>query len=1020
VKLVSDGFFVLRTPALPFEDLATAASDRDALRAWSARPDVEEALSLAAPGLLERVHAWRTSTKPDAGIERALVRYAARMASRSTPQGLLAGASVGTIAETTKLEIDARSTWQRSARVELSVIERARDALLRDPGTRARLTFQTSSGIYRVTNRLRAFVRRAGTGPRRFDLAEVDASEELDILLALAAEPRTREALSIALAERCSGATPEETLPFIDEVIDAQLLAPAIGDALTSSLEPLDELAAHCEGERRTTVENARAALAAPENLHDAMATVASLSPEPRMLRIDLRKPARELALGTEVVKRMREAIVLLADIAPRPKEAWRARFVERFAMRYGERAVPLMEALDDELGIGLDATRPDESELLAGGMPAVSAAVAAMPFGARDAYLLHRLGGLLRDGALVWNLEDRDLRGLHVSDALPLPDAVAFKGSIGAASAEALRRGDFDLVVDGIVGPSGGRLLGRLAGDDSALREALAKHTDAEEAANPDAVFAEIVHVPAGHAGNVLRRPALRRFEIPILARSSVDAEHRIALDDLVVRLRHGVIELWSRRLGRRVLPRLTIAHHHSQAKNLAVYRFLCALQEEGVSSRLRWDWGALESSPFLPRVVRGHIVLSRARWLFDSKDPATASPAALTEWRRRFGAPRYVMLQEADQAIAVDLDNALSVDALLQRARARPYLTLVEMLPAPTDLAVSGPEGRYVHEVIVPFSTRSRAATDARAPSVSVDVAKRSFPPGSEWLYLKAYGGASNLDRVLSESVAPVVRSLLDRSAIDRWFFVRYRDPEHHLRLRLHGDPTRLDRDVRPALESALRDAQRSGLMWRIEGSTYEREVERYGGLAALQIAESVFHADSDAVLALLDGVIEGTGRDPTDVLRWRAALRGIDGILAAFGVEPPSRVAVLRARRDALIAEIGTSPEALRRAGVGYRMRAAELDRIITVPDTPPSPGLASAWEAMAARDAAIAALAPSLLAAVAVQADRVLGSFLHMHVNRVFARSPLEKEIVLYDWLSRAHAARIARRARKSDE
>jgi thiopeptide-type bacteriocin biosynthesis protein len=61
-----------------------------------------------------------------------------------------------------------------------------------------------------------------------------------------------------------------------------------------------------------------------------------------------------------------------------------------------------------------------------------------------------------------------------------------------------------------------------------------------------------------------------------------------------------------------------------------------------------------------------------------------------------------------------------------------------------------------------------------------------QRTFAPGSQWLYLKAYTGTASADRILTDTVGPVIDGLLSTGVVDHWFFLRYADPEHHLRLR------------------------------------------------------------------------------------------------------------------------------------------------------------------------------------------------------------------------------------------
>ena len=305
--------------------------------------------------------------------------------------------------------------------------------------------------------------------------------------------------------------------------------------------------------------------------------------------------------------------------------------------------------------------------------------------------------------------------------------------------------------------------------------------------------------------------------------------------------------VVLRSRRLGREVIPRLTTAHNYV-AGGVALYRFLCALQHQDTLSGLGWDWGPLAGAPFLPRVVSGRVVLSRARWNLDRSEVQRLgqlrSPedfAGVQEWRGRRGLPRYAALADDDHELVVDFDNLLSLEALAHQLRGRQEATLVEMFPGPGELWVSGPEGRFVHEIVVPFvksGTSEETPTAAPPPGIATGSVRRRFPPGSEWLYAKLYTGPATADDVLTRLAAPVVRSALGSGAADSWFFIRYADPHGHLRLRLHGPPERLHHEVLPHLQKAADPFLDDGSVWRLQLDTYEREVERYGGAAGVFI--------------------------------------------------------------------------------------------------------------------------------------------------------------------------------------
>src|SRR5262249_36646856 len=126
---------------------------------------------------------------------------------------------------------------------------------------------------------------------------------------------------------------------------------------------------------------------------------------------------------------------------------------------------------------------------------------------------------------------------------------------------------------------------------------------------------------------------------------------------------------------------------------------------------------------------------------------------------------------------------------------------------------------------------------------------------------------------------------------------FFIRYGDPDWHVRLRFHGEPRRLHGEVMPALEAATGPLLEDGRVWRIQVDTYEREVERYGGAAGIELSERLFGADSNAVLRILETLSGDEGADA----RWRLTLRGMDQLLDDLGLPFEGKRAVVTRARE-----------------------------------------------------------------------------------------------------------------------
>jgi thiopeptide-type bacteriocin biosynthesis protein len=742
-----------------------------------------------------------------------------------------------------------------------------------------------------------------------------------------------------------------------------------------------------------------------------------------RLVQVDMVKPAEQVTLGARVVSEIIAAVRLLHRIDRPHGDGALDPFIRAFFDRYQTREVPLVEALDEEIGIGFarsDSPLAEASPLLTG-LPFRPLDEDTQSWTARDAFLLRKLGRALADGVHEIRLDDADLHALTTEDRPPLPDSLHVMATLAATSEQAVARGDFRLFLQGIGGPSGARLFGRFCHTDPALLDFVREHLRAEEARQPGALFAEIVHLPEGRIGNILFRPLLRDYEIPFLGRSAAPAHRQIPVTDLLVSVRGGRVVLRSARLGREVVPRLTTAHNYSW-RSLGLYRFLCALQEQNVAGWVRWDWGPLAAAPFLPRVVSGRLVLSRARWNLDESALRALIQAAdsdsvddLRDWRSRLRLPRHVALVDGDNELVVDLDNILSVTALARQLRGLRGAALVEMFPGPDELCVAGPEGRFVHELVVPLiKTTPSSAPVERARAVGA--VRRRFPPGSEWLYAKLYTGTGTADQVLVQLIDPLVRSALDSGAADRWFFIRYGDPDWHLRVRLHGDPDRLRSEVLPRLQQGAAALLDDGRLWRLQFDTYEREVERYGGDRGIDLAEQIFAADSDAVLRIIGALSGDLGLD----LRWRLALLGMDLLFDDLGLSLAEKRASARRSRDGFGREFRVDGAFRNQVGRRHRTERSNLAALFE-PDPDPGGPLGEGIRALRDRSRRIAPVAGELrrLAEAGGLTEPITdlaASLLHMHVNRLLRSAQRAQELVLYELLDRTYSSRAARQDR----
>lgn len=1078
------GFFVLRTPLLPFDELLGWS---DGLRshtlseqngdntefesAWTAdvqllrirlrdiieRSEIVHALFVASPTLKSGIEHWKSDPDSKKGLqaERAIVRYLERMSSRPTPFGIFAGYSVGQVDcqdITASLNLEKRQAYRTCSRLDFDYLFALTSALRRDPALAKELRYWPNSSLHQVSDAWHYVESRVAGTNRTYHLAKLAADEYLNRVLERARNGATYQGLLEAVLAEASDSevSTAEAEDYVQELISSEVLVSDLVPLLTGR-PPLDDLidqlralpsAAHVSG----TLQSVRSQLAALdtkrigvsqgsyEEIASALSSLPAKFDLERLFQVDMIKPVESAVLGKQVVEELLKGIDLACRIGETAEPEELRLFQEAFSNRYEGALVPILEALDEDMGVGFGRFATDCSPLLAGMKFGGAAGGATTGLSPWHMFLLRKLVERGDAGQRELHLDPSELPAGVGDYRSRLPDTFHISAVLAAASVTALDAGEFDLYLIGGAGPSGARMFGRFCQADPELERCVRGLLNKEESNNPNAIYAEVAYLPEGRLGNVLCRPVLREYEIPYLARSGAPEERQIQLSDLLVGVSGGRITLYSKRLRCEVIPRLSNAHGFWNPALPPVYRFLCSLQHQGGKAVPGFSWGPLENIHCLPRVRLGRLVLSVARWRLSGNEIDELGKVsksqrfrAMQMLRQRRTLPRWVVLYESDNALTADLDNPLSVDALVHVLKRRRQATLAEMFPPPESLCVTGPEGRFQHEINVPFvrrlephATAKQTAWQKQIPIANSIVERgiRTIGPGRDWLYVKLYAGNATLDDVLKAALPSLVHNASTAGSCCRWFFVRYADPHTHLRIRFNGQPNRLQQELMPLIAEAFNPLLAAGRLWKIQFDTYEREIERYGGSQATSIAEDIFFADSEAALEILK-CLEG---DEALDSRWRIALLGADRLLSDCGLGLEAKRIVMERLRDSWHHEFQVNAQTKKQLAAKFRTERRSLEALLGY-SSGDSPELSLAGPIFESRTGRVVPAIRNLHAlkqagVLHVDISDLVTSYVHMHINRLLQGSARLQEVVLYDFLCNLYDARLAReRTRK---
>ncbi len=285
-----------------------------------------------------------------------------------------------------------------------------------------------------------------------------------------------------------------------------------------------------------------------------------------------------------------------------------------------------------------------------------------------------------------------------------------------------------------------------------------------------------------------------------------------------------------------------------------------------------------------------------------------------------------------------------------------------------------------------------------------------KRSFIIGDEWVYYKFYCGARTADRLLTETIGPVADFLIDSLVIDKWFFIRYNDPDQHLRVRYHlksNDKINfLIRKVKESVDEFFEDK----LVWKVQIDTYERELERYGE-ETIELAEEIFFYDTVLVINLLKQI----EIDNSSKLRWLMSLKATDEFLNDFHYDLDEKKQLMFTLKEEFSREFKMD-----------RALKSQLDKKFRKERTSINTMLNGSFDSshnyvmkhIRHRSRNTRKIIQSLQAhfardGVNKRFDDFICSQVHMHNNRLFRSRQRQHELVIYDFLYRYYRSEIAK-------
>ena len=1017
---------VLRIPLYP---LNTSINQKQLL----ANPIIKEAIYIASPSFFSELEKWEReeSKKNPVLIKNALYKYFSRMINRATPFGLFEGCSFIKINnnENKKGNYIIPKKIKRKSKLDTHFLWKLKKHFEQIPVIRQNIKYYSNKSTYSFLNQIRYIEQlEDNRGEIKYQISTVEKSIYLEKILRKAATGKTiSELIEILTHDNIDYKTANY---FINQIIAAKILInelePTITkDYLSTIVQVLSEI-------NNITCQQLKKELLLLEELKNQLVELDNTINNPIAKYENVILKAEELGLKVEkdkffhvdysknipykigipsyLLKEVCETVCLLASIED--KDVGRLNeFKKKIGEIYGDSHVSLLKALDPESGVGFSQGKEEGffSPLLRGINISYKYTRENVYLSAMQQFLLEKA---IR--AKEQNLYTIELKKQNKESAAKPPN---LPKSMSAFFSLFYENNELKVLLAGVYGSNATCLISRFTHLDKNILS-LCKKIIAEEKKSTNKIQADVLHLPEAKAGNLIVHKPFLDYEILCLVQSGVSCEKEIFLSDLFLYMDGEELKLYSKKIQKEIQPIFSSAFNYDLGA-IPLYKFLCTLQTQNKVANLEFDWGHLKQYfSFLPRVSYKNIILSPATWFLKKEDYSELiqkkenSHETIIKWRNKFNIPVEVFLVDRDNTIYVNFSNILGVQVFLAELRKNKteLFELSEVLIKETPFK-NEKNGSYMNEIILPmFNKSSNNRTNEQLAFKQKNVL-RNFSIGSEWVYLKIYCGVKIADTIIRDSLHKMSYSLFSKKTINKWFFIRYADPNFHLRVRfLLSSPKHLahicqlfNEEFHPLIEA--------NIIHKIQLDTYKRELNRYGS-NTMEDNELLFSNDSRMISKLINMIQS----EKEEEFRWLYGMATTNQLLTDFKLSIDEKYELVSQLQLVFEKEFEITKSVRKSISNKFRKKKEIIDTFFNKKIK--NHGYEKIHHIVSEKSNLDQPAIKKILNIYEQRRNEVplfdlLSSLIHMSFNRLFKSEPRKHEMLMYSMLSRFYKSEIGK-------
>ena len=503
--------------------------------------------------------------------------------------------------------------------------------------------------------------------------------------------------------------------------------------------------------------------------------------------------------------------------------------YTHRFIDKYGfERKVQLLEVVDSQKGIGYPEYSKNKRIILNNNEEKIK-------------YMINnKIVKSIFDKKHSINISLSDLKKLKLDIT---------EQNFGSFDLSFYKKDKLELSPLVGIGPSG-RIIGRFL----ELAQISNNYTDiyTPTKTNNNIIDAELLIMPSKfRCGNIVTKQIFNKNQIVL---GSYSKKESIKLQDIYISVTQNK-KLYLYYHGK--LLNIRVSNMLNTRLCPQIYRILLDISNQNsIPDSFTYIYSLIEKYNYVPQINIENVTVFPEKWLINKNILKMKKDTSFEEflnlfrlYAKKYKIPKFFYLKDYDNTLLLYIDNLSHMKLLFSEINKNDS-TFINLTYGGNNFNEIS-----VDEIIMSYEPSNSDIIIPQllnAPIENIDYSIRNNDLSSDWIYLKIYAKKLILKKIVINELNDYSNYLINKSYIDKYFYINYKDDKTHIRVRFHSITTH--KQIYKEIINFILLLKNKYDIYDIKIDTYDRELERYGGINLMELNESIFHINSIISIKIL----------------------------------------------------------------------------------------------------------------------------------------------------------------------